>query len=125
MLFYSLSLAFTRISILLLYRRIFTYNWTKRAIQVGIVAVSTIGLWHVVSVCTACIPLAAFWDWSYFWIPGQNVYCHPAYVWWVNAALHLASDLFIMALPMPALSRLKLPRRQKIALMAVFALGFL
>ncbi|KAK1776969.1 hypothetical protein QBC45DRAFT_452831 [Copromyces sp. CBS 386.78] len=114
--FYSLSLAFTRISILLLYCRIFTYSWTKRAIQVGIVAVSAIGVWHIISVCTACVPLAAFWDWSYFMIPGKKVSTATPSM--------CGADLFIMALPMPALSRLKLPRRQKIALVGVFALGF-
>ncbi|KAK4224777.1 hypothetical protein QBC38DRAFT_286542 [Podospora fimiseda] len=121
-LFYNLSLVFSRISILLLYRRIFTYRWTKRAIQVVLVLVIAIGLWLVVSVCTACVPLEAFWNWGLFWT--QKVYCQPGSVWWANAALHVASDLVIMALPMPVLSALKLPRRQKYALVGVFALGF-
>ncbi|KAK3989888.1 hypothetical protein QBC44DRAFT_395337 [Cladorrhinum sp. PSN332] len=121
-LFYNLSLVFSRISILLLYRRIFTYRWTKRAIQVVLVLVIAIGIWLVISVCTACVPLEAFWNWSLFWT--QKVYCQPGNIWWANAALHVASDLVIMALPMPVLSALKLPRRQKYALVGVFALGF-
>lgn len=121
-LFYNLSLSFSRISILLLYRRIFTYSWSKRAIQVVLVLVVVIGIWLVVSVCTACVPLEAFWNWSLFWT--QHVYCQPINLWWANAALHIVSDLVIMALPMPVLSSLKLPRRQKYALVGVFGLGF-
>lgn len=96
-LFYNLSLSLTRISILLLYKRIFTYSWIKRAIQIVLVLVIAIGIWLVVSVCTACMPLQAFWDWSLFWT--QPVYCQPPNLWWANAALHIASDLIIMALP--------------------------
>lgn len=96
-LFYNLSLTFSRISILLLYRRIFTYSWAKRAIQIVLVLVVLIGIWLVASVCTACIPLEAFWNWGLFFT--QEVYCQPGNIWWANAALHIVSDLVIMALP--------------------------
>ena len=96
-LFYNLSLTLTRISILLLYKRIFTYSWIKRAIQIVLILIVAIGIWLVVSVCTACMPLAAFWDWSLF-LKGP-VYCQPVNLWWANAALHIASDLVVMALP--------------------------
>ncbi|KAK3329857.1 hypothetical protein B0H66DRAFT_542179 [Apodospora peruviana] len=122
MLFYALSLTFTRISILLLYKRIFTYNWAKRAIQITLALVIMMGIWFVVAVCTACVPLEAFWNWSLFWT--EKVYCQPYQIWWANSALHLAADFAIMALPMPILSTLKLPKRQKYALIGVFALGF-
>ncbi|KAK3393407.1 hypothetical protein B0H63DRAFT_17004 [Podospora didyma] len=121
-LFYTLSLVFTRLSILLLYKRIFTYSWTKKAIQVLITLVIAIGIWLVASTCTACVPLEAFWNWGLFWT--QPVYCQPVTIWWGNAGLHITSDLVIMTLPLPVLSSLKLPRRQKIALMGVFVLGF-
>ncbi|KXX75687.1 hypothetical protein MMYC01_208302 [Madurella mycetomatis] len=100
-LFYNLSLVFSRISILLLYKRIFTFTWIKKAIQVALRLSGTGGLF-----------------WTTF------VYCQPINLWWANAGLHLASDLVVMALPMPVLSSLKLPRRQKYAVVGVFALGF-
>ncbi|KAL1837203.1 hypothetical protein VTJ49DRAFT_4154 [Mycothermus thermophilus] len=122
MLFYNISLSFSRISILLLYKRIFTYDWIKRAIQIILVIVVALSIWFVISVCTVCIPLEAFWDWSLYWT--TYVYCQPANLWWANAALHIASDVIIIALPMPVLSSLTLPRRQKYAVIGVFALGF-
>ncbi|KAK3938736.1 hypothetical protein QBC46DRAFT_365287 [Diplogelasinospora grovesii] len=120
--FYSLSLTFTRISILLLYRRIFTYSWAKRAIRITLILVITLGLWFIASILTACVPLTAFWDWSLFFT--THVYCQPVQIWWLNAALNIVSDIVIMAVPMPVLSTLKLPKRQKIALVGVFGLGF-
>ncbi|KAM7200189.1 hypothetical protein V8F20_005407 [Naviculisporaceae sp. PSN 640] len=126
MLFYGASLSFTRISILLLYRRIFTYNWAKRAIEVSLVVVAVLGIWFIISVCTACVPLQAYWRWDLMFGPNGEIKatCLPYQIWWMNAALHLASDLVIIALPMPILSTLKLPKRQKYALVGVFALGF-
>jgi hypothetical protein len=122
-LFYNLSLTFTKISILCLYKRIFTYSWVKRAIQVVLSAVLAIGVWQIASVCTACIPLEAFWNW--YLVFTTHVYCQPPNLWWANAGLHIFTDVTIVLLPMPVLSGLRLPRRQKFAVVCVFALGFL
>ncbi|KAL2271411.1 hypothetical protein VTJ83DRAFT_782 [Remersonia thermophila] len=122
MLFYNLSLSFSRISILLLYKRIFVYDWIKRATQIVLIIVVATSIWFAISVFTVCIPLQAFWDWSLYWT--THVYCQPAHLWWVNAAFHIGSDFVIMALPMPVLAGLTLPRRQKYAIIGVFALGF-
>src|SRR3954470_1363567 len=118
-----MSLVFTRISILLLYQRIFTYNWARRAIKIVLVLVIATGIWFIASVATACVPLDAFWDWSLFM--RAQVYCQPPNLWWGNAAVHIAGDLIIVLLPMPILSSLNLPKKQKFALVGVFGLGFL
>jgi hypothetical protein len=102
MLFYNLSLVFSRISILLLYKRIFTFAWIRRAIQVSLILVIATAIWFVVSVFTACIPLEAFWNWALFWT--TMVYCQNGNVWWANAAIHIASDLVVMALPVSAVT---------------------
>lgn len=122
-LFYSLSLTLTKISILLLYRKIFNYGWIKQAIKIVLVAVLIIGGWLLASVSTACVPLTAFWDWSLVW--KEPVYCQPVNMWWANQGLHLATDFVIVLLPMPVIGTLTLPRKQKFAVIGVFALGFL
>ncbi|KAK1764388.1 hypothetical protein QBC33DRAFT_594971 [Phialemonium atrogriseum] len=121
-LFYSLALTMTKISILLLYRRIFTYSWAKLASQIVLFIVIIIGLWTVATICTACVPLQAFWRWELA-LEG-NVYCHPLNLWWTNTGLHIAAEVLIVLLPLPVLLRLRLPRRQKYALVGVFTLGF-
>lgn len=113
----------TKISILLLYRRIFTYSWAKLASQIVLFIVVIIGLWTVATVCTACVPLQAFWRWELA-LEGK-AYCHPLNLWWVNTGLHIAAEVLIVLLPLPVLLRLRLPRRQKYALVGVFTLGFL
>ena len=122
-LFYSLTLAFTKISILFLYRRIFTTYWARRANSLLLWIVVIIGLWITASVATACVPLEAFWNWNLAMT--TKVYCHSLNVWWTNSALNIVTDLAIVLLPMPVLTKLQLPRRQKYALVGVFALGFL
>lgn len=95
----------------------------KRAIRIVLFAVLAIGVWLVASVCTACIPLEAFWKWWLVFV--RPVYCQPPNLWWANAGMHITTDIVIVLLPMPVLSTLRLPRRQKMAVMGVFALGFL
>ena len=40
-----------------------------------------------------------------------------------HAALNVATDIFILILPIPGLKKLMLPRAQKVGLILVFALG--
>jgi hypothetical protein len=68
-----------------------------------------------------CTPIAYFWDKS---IPGG--YCLNAeMVWMFNASFNILLDFVIFLLPMRKVSELQMPKKQKIALMMVFALGLL
>ncbi|KAF4858729.1 Satratoxin biosynthesis SC1 cluster protein 4, partial [Colletotrichum siamense] len=67
-----------------------------------------------------CIPTNAFWDKS---VRGS---CIPNYpLWYINAAGNIATDLIVFVLPLPVISGLKLPSRQRYALGGIFCLGFL
>lgn len=76
------------------------------------------GTWAVISAFLNCVPVAKFWDPS---IPG---FClsKPG-LWFSNASMHITTDLVILAIPIPALIAIDIPRKQKIALMIMFALG--
>lgn len=76
------------------------------------------GLWAVLSGYLNCIPVAKFWDDT---IDGNCI--NKEALWLSNAIVHIVTDITILAMPMPTLYSLQLPRRQKLALMAVFALG--
>ena len=43
--------------------------------------------------------------------------------WYANAAANMIGDFVILALPVPVVKNLKLPQRQKLGLLLVFALG--
>jgi hypothetical protein len=44
-------------------------------------------------------------------------------LWFANASLNIVSDIVVLICPMPALSQLQLPKRQKIGVLVVFAIG--
>ena len=119
-LFYTLSLCFTKISILCLYLHVFTYQWVRRAGQVILGIVIVTNIYSVIAIFLACVPLQAYWDYR---VP--STYCHRQSIWWSNTGLHMATDFLIFLLPMPVVWRLKLPARQKYVLFGIFGLGFL
>ena len=106
-------------SILLQYRRVFSTTPRMRLacmILIGFLAVY--GTWTIVSAWANCVPLAKFWDPS---VPG---FCFDKKaLWFSNSAIHILTDILILIYPMPVLRSLQLPKRQRFALMAVFALG--
>ncbi|KAF5859687.1 hypothetical protein ETB97_002528 [Aspergillus alliaceus] len=115
---YNLSLNLTKTSMVLLYLRLFPLRAYQIVLVVVLISVIISGLWMVFGSFFMCIPVRSAWDPS---IPHK---CIPRKVLWgLNAALQITSDIIIVTLPMPLLAKLQLPRRQKIALILVFALG--
>lgn len=105
-------------SILLQYRRVFSTPHMRLACTILISFLAVYGTWTIVSAWANCVPLAKFWDPS---VPG---FCFDKKaLWFSNSAIHILTDILILIYPMPALRSLQLPRRQRFALMAVFALG--
>lgn len=68
-----------------------------------------------------CIPVSDFWK-----LDRVPRHCLPeGPVWYANAAMQIITDVVILVLPMPLLSKLHLPRRQKVGTMLVFGVGIL
>ncbi|KAK8136082.1 hypothetical protein PG984_004022 [Apiospora sp. TS-2023a] len=110
-----------RASILFLYIRMFKgYDNLRRAswIVLALVAMGAGGI--LVVMVTACIPLRKKWDQTTEHIDG---YCHPVGVWWAATGFQALSDVVIFVMPLPTIYSLRLPRRQKLGLVAVFAVG--
>lgn len=120
MIFYQLSLFFTKISFLLQYLRIFPTKKMRLAIWIVFGIVIVYGAWTVFSMVFFCTPIEAYWK------SDSNVKarCFKAsQLWLVNGALNIFTDLLIITLPLPGLKALMLPRGQKLGLMLVFLLG--
>ncbi|KAJ5098313.1 hypothetical protein N7532_005314 [Penicillium argentinense] len=117
---YNASLAFTKFSILFQYIRIFPARSFRLACYIVMGIVATYSSWAIVSGYVNCVPVAKFWNHD---LPG-NCLSFEA-VWFFNASMNIATDVTLLVLPMPFLVKLQLPRMQKIALMAVFAIGIL
>ncbi|WQF79207.1 hypothetical protein CDEST_04221 [Colletotrichum destructivum] len=120
--FYSVSITLTKISILLLYIRVLTYDLARLLAKILLAVVIVSHAWIIVSILTTCVPLQASWRWD---PTDPPVYCHPPPVFWGNVCLHLATDFLIFLLPLPIISSMRLPRRQKTGLYFVFCLAFL
>ncbi|RAL14059.1 PTH11-like integral membrane protein [Aspergillus homomorphus CBS 101889] len=116
--FYNASLVFTKFSILFQYLRIFPDRRFRLACYVVLGIVAAYGTWAVVSGFLNCVPVARFWDRT------VSGYCLSfEAVWFFNASMNIVTDVTLLVMPMPLLSRLQLPRAQKFALMGVFAIG--
>ncbi|KAK8040783.1 hypothetical protein PG994_013790 [Apiospora phragmitis] len=120
-LFYHLSLGLVKASILFLYIRMFkSYDTLRRAawIVLALVAVGICGI--LALMLTACIPLHKKWDHT---VESINGYCHPVGPWWTATGFQAGTDVIIFLIPLPIIYKLRLPRRQKLGLVAVFAVG--
>ncbi|KAF9889398.1 hypothetical protein FE257_007299 [Aspergillus nanangensis] len=115
---YQTSLIITKASILLQYKRVFSTPRMRIACWCLIGFLGVYGTWTILSAWLNCIPVAKFWDTS---IKG---FClDKTALWFSNSAIHIFTDILILIYPMPVLKNLQIPKRQKIALMGVFALG--
>ncbi|KAK0724174.1 hypothetical protein B0H67DRAFT_640742 [Lasiosphaeris hirsuta] len=116
---YKASLHLTKISLLLFYTRIFHHiSWFRRVAFALVVVVAT----YLVATCIAnvmqCNPVQKAW---LFRTPGTCIRVLEFFIF--NAAASLATDIAVLALPVPLVWGLKLPPGQKLALVPVFGLG--
>ncbi|PWY70796.1 integral membrane protein [Aspergillus sclerotioniger CBS 115572] len=117
---YPLCIAFTKLSILALYKRIFS-------IRPMILAANSVGalviLWCF-GVCligtVTCIPLQKLWDPT---IPGGCI--NLAKFYYGLQIPNIATDAIILVLPMKHVWELQVPRSQKVMLTGIFLLGAL
>ncbi|CAK7221958.1 hypothetical protein SCUCBS95973_004676 [Sporothrix curviconia] len=117
--FYSLSLTFSKFSVLALYLVVFPYSWVRSVSVVLIALVAAGQIWMIYVIFTACTPLQAFWDST---IVGAT--CRPQTYWLANQYQLIATDVLIFLLPLPVVWRLKVRPGQKPLLVFVFTMGF-
>ncbi|PGH11327.1 hypothetical protein AJ79_04943 [Helicocarpus griseus UAMH5409] len=115
---YKVTIALTKLSILLLYLRIFTNKVFRRICWALIVIVISYQTGSAAASIFQCTPVRRAWDKQ---VPGTCV--NSRVTWYANAAFNISSDLAILILPMPVVKSLQLPKKARIGLMAVFALG--
>ena len=119
--FYNLSLILSKLSALLFLTSIFRIRpfLITSYILMGFLVIA--GLWMVISGFLFCMPVSAFWstDQDY-----RSSHCLPeGAVWFTNAGIQIVTDIIILILPMPVLSKLRLPKRQRLGIMLVFGVG--
>lgn len=118
--FYNLSLTLTKLSMAVLYMRVFPTPSILLALRLLLAAIAVAGLWMVLSSFLFCIPVEAFWETRI-----STEKCLPQQVWYLNAALQITTDVVIVVFPMPVLKRLRVSRRERAAMVMVFGVGVL
>jgi hypothetical protein len=114
---YYLSLGLTKAAILLQYQRIFTAPRFYIASWIVMAVVIVYTIWTVFSSIFACVPVSAFWS-------KKPARCIDQFaMWFTNAAINILTDFAIIMLPMPVIRSLNLRKRQKQALLGIFAIG--
>ena len=117
---YVVAITLAKISVLFLYLRLFEHHPSFRLaahITIVLTAVATL----VLSFTTifACHPVAYFWDRD---IKGGHC-LNINNVAYAMAALSIAEDLAIVALPFPVLVRLQMSTSKKVGIGLMFVLG--
>lgn len=111
-----------KISILLLYRRIFdTIKFRRATLIVGIACI----LWLLAALL--CLAFQCHTDAERYNLKSlsSNQCINLKDYWYAVSGSNMALDLIIFLMPLYTVCSLKLARRQKVALSAIFALGVL
>ncbi|TKA57293.1 hypothetical protein B0A55_11541 [Friedmanniomyces simplex] len=116
---YNLAISCTKFSILFQYLRIFPGKKFRSICYILIGVVFVYSCWTFFSAVFACTPVQYFWKPD---IPGGHCLDRFA-VWFANAGINIVTDIATGVLPLPVFNSLELAKRQKYALMTVFALG--
>ncbi|KAK3903666.1 hypothetical protein C8A05DRAFT_32607 [Staphylotrichum tortipilum] len=115
---YNVAVCLTKISILLQYRRIFSNTKLHKTIVVGLAFLICWGITLSFLLPLVCVPVAAFWDST------VDGFClNSEAIWYVMAGVNVVTDFIVFSMPIPVISSLHLPTKQKILLLVVFTLG--
>ncbi|KAJ5965480.1 hypothetical protein N7481_012194 [Penicillium waksmanii] len=119
--FYNLSLILSKLSALVFLTSIFRIRHflITAYLIMGFLVVA--GLWMVLSGFIFCVPVPIFWSMNKSLVAAH---CLPkAPVWFTNASIQIVTDIIILILPMPIVSKLRLPKRQRAGIMIIFGVG--
>ena len=117
---YSLTITLVKISILLLYRRIFTTAaFRLKSLVVGGVCIA----WFLAALFAGIFQCAPF-DMAFDLAMISTAHCEDIQVYyWGISASNVCLDLIVLSLPVHEIWKLQLPRVKKIELSGIFLLG--
>lgn len=119
---YKINIGLTKVGILLLYLRLFIQRWFVITCWTWIAIITAFTFSTVISSIFQCSPVQYAFNKS---LPGHGSCIDLTAFWYANAAFNIFSDLVLVALPIPVISRLQLPPRLKLVICGIFAVGVL
>ena len=115
---YSIALFLTKVSILLLYLRLFPRKRFVQACWAVVAVMAGFLVWTIFGFMFMCKPV------DYFWNKALDGHCmNPQLVYFTNAPFNILTDFVLFFLPLPILTKLQMPRRQKTGLVILFGIA--
>ncbi|KAL4795365.1 hypothetical protein BDV19DRAFT_363010 [Aspergillus venezuelensis] len=120
---YIASITLTKLSMLLLYLRLFPEKTMRMAIFITLGLTAAWGLSLLLSNVFSCTPVSYIW---HSWDGEHEGSCisHEK-VMWTHAITNIVFDVLIIALPMPTLLKLNMSMKKKIGVVIMFGVGLL
>ena len=107
-------------SMCLLYMQIFELRWFRISAYVTIAICNAFALMVIISTTFICTPVRMSFD------PTIQGHCGNRNTLWLTIGIfNILTDLLVVALPLPILWHLQIPRNKKIGLMVIFSFGLL
>lgn len=117
---WAISLALCKLSLCLLYSKVFSIAWIVAAARINSVVVILWCLGTILSTLLVCQPIEFNWDTSI-----EGGHCGDQLTMFkITGVLNLVTDIATLVLPLRCLWNLQMSRYKKITLMTVFSLGF-
>ncbi|KAK8105154.1 hypothetical protein PG999_008513 [Apiospora kogelbergensis] len=116
-----ISLSLCKISILILYRKLFPTPFIHWASLATSALIATWAVATILAGCLICQPISKNWD-----LLMTDGYCgNQVLSFTITGAINLVTDIMVLVLPLPNLYKLQVPIQQRMVLVGVFSLGFL
>ena len=115
---YAIAVAFPKLSILILYLRIFTDKVSRYICWLLVGIISVLALINVFLIVFQCNPRAKAWDRE---LPGHCHNLEQHYIW--ASFPNFVTDFIMLGIPLPVIYRLHAKVRVKVGLMLTFTMG--
>ncbi|KAK6581385.1 hypothetical protein PZA11_006076 [Diplocarpon coronariae] len=116
---YSMAISFTKLSIIASYLRLFPGKKFRRLLYTIGVCVMLQGIISVVVIVFECEPVNSSWDWD---VPRGRCIDIQLF-FYVSSGINVASDFALWVAPLGHFWKSKMPRKQKLELMLLYAVG--
>jgi len=120
---YNFTQMAVKFSILFQYRRIFQSQLAKRLTLIMLIWFSLFGTQAIMTSILMCVPVSNFWNHSPTAPPGKCVEQFPLH--FTQAVFNMCHDIILFIFPLPFLRNIHVNLRVRVALIGVFACGFL
>lgn len=116
---YVPCLGFAKLSLLFLYHRLSPQRRFRVVVYVVMAVVAGYSFALVFVLIFSCRPIQMGWD---AMITDGKCVNRPA-VYIATAVVNIVTDLFILVIPVPMVSKLQMPKQQKLGLICMFVIG--